>query len=90
MLKKRKQLRMIIPAGQCSVVIELPFRAREAAVSFIEASRPNPSPACNPTPSDQVSCSLVSFNSGETRGLQINWNCSGPREIEWVATTGRL
>lgn len=90
MFTKKKKLKMILPAGKNSLIVELPFSAHEAVVGFIEASRPPASPACNPQPEDRVTVSIVSFAADDTQGLQLSWDTSGPREIEWIASSGKL
>jgi hypothetical protein len=87
---KKKKLRMLVPAGQNSVVIELGFKPKEVGACFVQSRHNHEYPACNPSPQDQVSCEVVGFKEGNVWGIQVSWTCAGPREIEILASNRKL
>jgi hypothetical protein len=90
MFKKKRKARLIVPAGIDSVTIELPWKPREIGVEFIQSKKAKGYPACNPSPTDILTCKAIVLAGSDQHAIVISWNLSGPREIEWQASARKI
>jgi hypothetical protein len=85
-VQPRDSGRLIVAAGQVSVIIETDFLPQAVIAGFVDHDVVKNFPTCVPSVNDSVQAEIFTSPNGLKFGVIVTWNVTGHnREIEWLA-----